>query len=303
MTNDTLPLVTVYTDGACVPNPGSGGWAAIIWFMSAQKGRIEKEITGSNPHTTSICMELQAAIEALKVLKRPCFVNIYTDSRYLYDGARIRLPRWKTTGWRLANGDTIKNVDLWKQLDILFQFHHVEFHWTKGHSDDYWNQKVDILARNQIQLPSLPSLKDGGYHLFIQTSCSNGSGGWGAVLRKSDEKWTFFGMDFNTTANRIEIVGAIEGLNRIPQNTQVNVYTRNNYIYSTMINNIQLWKKNGWRTSSSEEVMHRDLWEKLLTAQEGKLVRWYLFKSKTFLDESKEAKDLAIKKLRESLKE
>jgi len=140
----TLPRVVVYTDGACVPNPGSGGWAALLRF-----GTREKILTGSAPETTNNRMELTAAIEALKALNRACQVEIYTDSEYLKRGITEWLPNWRRRDWKRKSG-TLANADLWQALEAALVDHPVTWHWVRGHSGDPDNERVDWLANAAI---------------------------------------------------------------------------------------------------------------------------------------------------------
>jgi ribonuclease HI len=137
-------LVTIYTDGACEPNPGPGGWAALLRF-----GDQEKVLTGSSLHTTNNRMELTAAVEALKALKRPCSVDIFTDSEYLRRGTTEWLPGWRARSWR-RKGGALANIDLWQELDAAVRQHKIEWHWVRGHAGDRDNQRVDRLARQAI---------------------------------------------------------------------------------------------------------------------------------------------------------
>jgi ribonuclease HI len=134
-------LVTIYTDGACSGNPGPGGWGAILSY----KGK-EREVSGGEAHTTNNRMELLAAIEGLNALKRPCRVELYTDSQYVRQGITSWLANWKRRGWRTADNKPVKNEDLWRLLDEAAARHHVSWHWVKGHADDPVNIRVDELA-------------------------------------------------------------------------------------------------------------------------------------------------------------
>jgi len=139
-----LPLVTIYTDGACEPNPGPGGWAALLRY-----GRHEKTLSGSAPDTTNNRMELTAAIEALKALKQPCRVVLFTDSEYLKRGITEWLPNWQRRGWR-RKGGALANMDLWQALDAAIQPHTIEWRWVRGHTGDRDNERVDALARQAM---------------------------------------------------------------------------------------------------------------------------------------------------------
>jgi ribonuclease HI len=139
-----LPHVTIYSDGACDPNPGPGGWAALLL-----SGKHKRELTGSERETTNNRMELTAAIEALEALKTPSRVVLYTDSEYLKRGITEWMPLWQKRGWR-RKGGTLANVDLWQALDTAIQRHEIEWHWVRGHAGDPYNDRVDRLARQAI---------------------------------------------------------------------------------------------------------------------------------------------------------
>ncbi|MFN2160143.1 MAG: ribonuclease HI [Anaerolineales bacterium] len=140
-----LPHVTIYTDGACDPNPGPGGWAALIFFKSRRK-----EISGSVKESTNNRMELTAAIKALETLNRECEIDFYTDSEYLKRGITEWLEIWRARNWR-RKGGALKNVDLWQTLDKLIARHAIDWHWIRGHAGNRHNQRVDYLARKAIR--------------------------------------------------------------------------------------------------------------------------------------------------------
>ena len=133
--------VTLYTDGFCEPNPGHGGWAAILLY-----GHTRKELSGAESATTNNRMELTAAIKGLEALKEPCNVSLYTDSQYLRQGITEWLPGWKQHGWRTSSKKPVKNQDLWQELDRLTNKHNVTWHWVKGHAGDPLNERCDFLA-------------------------------------------------------------------------------------------------------------------------------------------------------------
>jgi ribonuclease HI len=137
--------VRIHTDGACSGNPGPGGWGAILAWNDH-----ERELKGGEPHTTNNRMELTAAIAALEALKRPCTVDLYTDSQYLRSGITTWITTWKRNGWRTAERKPVKNVDLWQRLDQLLTQHEVHWHWVKGHSGHDLNERADRLARQGL---------------------------------------------------------------------------------------------------------------------------------------------------------
>jgi ribonuclease HI len=139
------PHVVIHTDGACSGNPGPGGWGAILAF-----GKHVKELKGGELHTTNNRMELMAAISALEALKRPCLVDIHTDSEYLRNGIMRWIQQWKRNGWRTAEKKPVRNVDLWQRLDELAAKHRIRWHWLKGHAGHKLNERADELARDGI---------------------------------------------------------------------------------------------------------------------------------------------------------
>lgn len=141
-----MDRVEIHTDGSCLGNPGPGGWAAVLIY-----GAHERELTGAERLTTNNRMELTAALEALKTLKRPCRVTLFSDSRYLKDGITQWLPGWKARGWRTADRSPVKNEDLWRALDEARARHDVDWRWVRGHAGDPMNERVDALARAAAQ--------------------------------------------------------------------------------------------------------------------------------------------------------
>jgi ribonuclease HI len=140
-----LPHVTIHTDGACSGNPGPGGWGAILAF-----GEYQKELKGGEAKTTNNRMELMGAIAALEALKRPCRIDLYTDSQYLRGGITGWIHGWKRNGWRTADKRPVKNVDLWQRLDQALKPHDVRWHWVRGHAGHAMNERADRLAREAI---------------------------------------------------------------------------------------------------------------------------------------------------------
>lgn len=136
-----LPKVKIFTDGACLGNPGPGGWAALLRY-----GQHEKILTGSESDTTNNRMELTAAIQALNSLTKPCQVDLYTDSEYLRKGVTEWMDSWRARGWK-RKGGKLANVELWRGLDLAIQEHKVNWHWVRGHAGHPENERVDRLAR------------------------------------------------------------------------------------------------------------------------------------------------------------
>lgn len=142
--------VIIHTDGACKGNPGPGGWGAVL----QAGGGHEKELWGGEPNTTNNRMELMAAIMALEALKRPCKVELHTDSKYVMQGITEWLRGWKARGWLTADKKPVKNADLWQRLDAARLRHDVKWRWVKGHAGHELNERADQLAnRGVAELP------------------------------------------------------------------------------------------------------------------------------------------------------
>ena len=140
-----MKKVVIHSDGGCHGNPGPGGWAAILEY-----GPHDRELSGGVPATTNNRMELQAAIEALSVLKESCDVEFYTDSEYVKNGVSGWLSNWKRNGWRTKSKKPVKNEDLWRSLDCHVSKHQVKWHWIKGHAGHVGNERCDQLANAEI---------------------------------------------------------------------------------------------------------------------------------------------------------
>jgi ribonuclease HI len=143
--NDALSHVIIHTDGGAAPNPGPGGWAAILTF-----GDHEKELKGGEPNTTNNRMELMAAISALEALKRPCRVDLHTDSKYVQQGISQWIHGWKRNGWKTADKKPVKNGELWQRLETAVAHHQVHWHWVKGHAGHEFNERADQLVGEAI---------------------------------------------------------------------------------------------------------------------------------------------------------
>ncbi len=138
--------ITIYTDGACSGNPGPGGWGAVLIYKN-----VKKEISGGCKNTTNNIMEITAVLEALKLLKHPCIVNVYSDSAYVVNCFNQGwIYNWMKKGWKTSGNEPVKNKELWQELYNLTKIHKVTFNKVKGHSDNELNNRCDELARNAI---------------------------------------------------------------------------------------------------------------------------------------------------------
>jgi ribonuclease HI len=142
LTGPRMKPITIYTDGACDPNPGTGGWAAILLY-----GPTQREITGGEKDSTNNRMEMTAVIEALKQLKEPCKVTLITDSEYVKNAfTKNWIQGWIKRDWKTASREPVKNQDLWRELIRLTDQHHIEWKWVRGHANDVLNNRCDELA-------------------------------------------------------------------------------------------------------------------------------------------------------------
>lgn len=142
-----IPNVEIYTDGACSGNPGAGGWASVLLYE-----QHKKELYGNDKETTNNRMELTAVIEALKALKRPCNVTLYSDSKYVIDSInKDWVYKWEANNWIKSDRKPALNTDLWKELLALLELHRVKFVWVKGHNGNEYNERCDELAVKAIK--------------------------------------------------------------------------------------------------------------------------------------------------------
>jgi ribonuclease HI len=151
MDSETPEAVEIWTDGGCKPNPGPGGWAAILKF----RGTV-KELSGGETETTNNRMELTAAAAALEALKRPCVIKLHTDSEYVKNGITRWHTGWVRKNWRTTGGDPVKNMDLWRRLLDAAKPHTVDWRWVRGHAGDVMNERADVLAtqaRERMEKP------------------------------------------------------------------------------------------------------------------------------------------------------
>ena len=138
--------IKLYSDGSSLGNPGPGGWGTILEFNGH-----EKELSGGNPYTTNNQMELQGVIEGLKALKEPCFVELYSDSKYVVQAINEWLANWIKNNWRTAGKQPVKNLELWQEYLEVSKLHTIQANWVKGHAGHPQNERCDILAKNEAE--------------------------------------------------------------------------------------------------------------------------------------------------------
>ena len=288
------PTVTVYTDGGADPNPGIGGWAAILRSDEAgeadqadQAERSEKVLFGHDPQTTNNRMELTAAIEALRALPPRSQVTLYTDSQYLRRGITEWIDHWAENGWQRRGGKAIANVDLWQKLWPLTRQHEIDWRWVRGHSGDPLNERVDELARRaRLAITDDEEIAEDIPRLYARASCRGnpGPGGWGVVIERGDETTQVSGSEPSTTNNRMEIRAAVEALKEIPGGGEAQLITTSDYLYQGATRWIHGWRKREWQKKGGKPVANADLWQALERQMERVRVHWISGKGEEFAD-------------------
>jgi ribonuclease HI len=264
--------VIIYSDGGADPNPGIGGWAAIL-----RAGDRERVLTGHDPKTTNNRMELQAAIGALRALRRPCRIQFHTDSQYLRRGITEGVAKWSAAGWVNKQGHAIPNADLWRELQALVGQHDITWHWVRGHSGDPANEAVDRLAR-EARLSITPQIELAGDvpRLYLRSSCHGnpGPGAWAVALESSGEWDSASGGEPKTTNNRMELQAAIEGLLMLPPGSEAQLFTTSDYVFQGATQWIHGWKRGGWQKKDGQPVANSDLWQVLDGLSGNYRVKW-----------------------------
>jgi len=277
--------VTIYTDGGCKPNPGPGGWGALLLAANG----TTKELSGAAAETTNNRMELTAAIEALRALKGPCRVTLVTDSEYLKNGISGWLADWVQNNWLTSGDQPVKNRDLWQALYAETQRHDITWEWVKGHAGDEHNEHVDQLAtaaRRELTGPDEPADAANNapatppeYEIALRVSSTHGSGGWAyrvARLADADMGELHTGSDPDASSSRLELVAALDALQQMPPGAAVRVFCPGDYLYRGMTQWIAGWQRRNWQTASKKPVKNRDLWRALLAEAEQRPVYWQL---------------------------
>src|SRR5258708_8485287 len=282
-----LPRVTIYTDGGASPNPGPGGWGAVLLFEKDGKEH-KRELSGGTPDTTNNRMDLPAALEALRTIKQPCHVEFYTDSQYWKKGINEWLPNWKRNNFK---GGKIQNVDLWTALDAEVSRHEISWHWVKGHAGDFYNERVDQLATagrpgsaseqtgsvSADQPDSMPA----STRAYLAVSClgAPGVGAWAVLLDQNGVESMLAGGHPRTSANRLDLLAAIAALESVPPGEAIQVFTANSYLRDGITQWIKGWKQSGWMKKTGGEVQYRNLWQHLDRLAQARKVQWILVKN------------------------
>lgn len=269
--------ITIYSDGGASPNPGPGGWAALL---IADNG-YTKELSGAEKETTNNRMELTAAVEALRALKQSSHVMFYTDSEYLRKGITEWLAKWIRQGWQRREGE-VKNQDLWQALQAETKRHEITWQWVKGHAGNPNNERVDQMAtaarQQMLGLPVTP-IPTAQVEIAFQVRASKTGkyGGWAIRVTAQDAAPEIITNQIageNLTHNELELIALLDILQRATPDTALNIYCPSDYTCNGMSQWVHGWQKRGWITKEGGEVQHRKRWEALLDAARPLTIRW-----------------------------
>ncbi len=289
---DTFPTdVHVYTDGGCDPNPGPGGWGAIIQWTD-QEPIQEWVLSGNDPDTTNNRMELCAAAAALALLEGllgRCQVHLHTDSEYLRRGITEWIEGWISRGWLTSSKQPVQNQDLWRVIHRFVQAHDVTWHWVKGHAGHPLNERADQLATQALRkarqsdspttnVPAVPIVNDdrSAVEIYVKASQhgTEGRSGWGAVLRMEEHTRSLSGSERSATANSMLIRGAAAALRALTRPCRVTLYSDANYLIQGASTWVKGWQTRGWTTREGKPVANRAEWESLLEAASRHHITW-----------------------------
>ena len=291
--------ITIYTDGACDIHGANqpGGWAAIMRAVD-EKGELLKEtvLSGGAEHTTNNQMELMAAIEGLKALKRPSSVKLVTDSRYVIDIARGRKR-------------VLKNKALWQDYFAVADGHRIRWQFVEGHSGDQMNERCDRLAvaekrrfalPEQMEPPDAAPPSEAGVQIYLSTQFSgkDKATAWSAVVRRGDAIDEYSGRLADTTELEGTLIGAVHCLEELTPALDATVYTAQEYLAKGMNQWLPGWQARGWKTRGGEPVKHARHWKTLQRLARARKLRFCFVKSRDENPYFQRGKALAAEVLR-----
>lgn len=265
----SLPEVTLYTDGACSPNPGIGGWGVVV----LSQGELQKELSGREEETTNNRMELTAALRGLEELQTAHSVTLVTDSTYVKNGITSWIHGWQRRGWLTADNQPVKNRDLWEELASEIKRHRVDWQWVKGHSLDPWNERADALAveaRNVSRTNTsdhFVARRDlNRIEIFsgITYAPSRNIGSWAIILCYEQYIKVLGDSKPGSSANEFHLLAALAGLSALKRPLPVTLYTTSGYLRDGITRWLSGWQQRGWLTSEGKEVSNRSHWQQLL---------------------------------------
>ncbi len=270
--------IKIYTDGGADPNPGRGGWGAVL--IDSGSG-TRRELSGGADDTTNNRMEMTAAIEALEAIEPDSEVELFTDSSYLKQGITQWIRGWRAAGWKRRDGQAVKNVDLWQELDRIAARHRISWRWVKGHAGIVENERADVLATEEIQrrkgtpaaIGVTPAVT--GPAVFLKTTSWPGGGLWEAILRTAGgEEARLTGRENDASANRLELLAACEILERLAPGSRCRIHGASEYLRRGSEMWLAGWKQRGWSTAGGDAVKNADLWQQIDSLLEGREVVW-----------------------------
>jgi ribonuclease HI len=326
--NPELPRrVTVYTDGGCRPNPGPGGWGAVV---ELPEGPLE--LSGSEMDSTNNRMELTAAVRALEALPPGTEVDLVTDSTYVEQGITKWLAGWRRRGWLTAAKEPVKNRDLWQALDEAARRHRVRWRWTRGHAGHDGNERAHELAAAAIPRPPrassarpAPAVGAGSavaasrtappspgagpageqaaplagspdtvdVFLGVAWSATRKRGAWGAILRWGELERELAGPAGGTSANAAHVAGAALALEAVRRPVPVRVVTVSDYLRDGATLWLPAWRERGWKTREGQPVASREWWERLERQLRRLAIDWDVPEGDPPPPEVKRARELA----------
>lgn len=281
MAQATLTKITVYTDGGADPNPGPGGWGAVL--IDAASG-FRRELSGSEAHSTNNRMELSAAIGALEALRRPCQVTLYTDSEYMRGGVRGWARKAALNGWQ-REGKPVPNADLWERLLQAAERHEVDWRWVQGHTGDEFNERAHQLATAAIrelhreQPTSSSATRPPAAEIYLLVSGRGAQAYWAALIRQGEEEDLLFRHEPGITSNALDIIAATRALAMLDQGLTVDVFTLSDYLRNGATQWLSGWKQRHWMKKDGSPVANREHWEGLDQQMALRRVRWPVVKS------------------------
>lgn len=278
--SESTNRVTIYTDGGCRPNPGPGGWGAVLELPDG--GR--RELSGSDPESTNNRMELTAALRALEAVPPGTDVELVTDSTYLEQGITRWLPSWRRRGWVTTSKEPVKNRDLWMALDEVARKHRINWQWARGHAGHAGNERAHELAAaaipgdKQERAGAAPLAEPGADAvealLAVAWSAKSRQGAWGALLRYRGVEKEIGGRARVASANAAHIASAALALEAIQKQLPVRVVTVSDYLRDGATLWLPAWRQRGWKTREGKPVANREWWERLARQLARLRVTW-----------------------------
>lgn len=260
------PHILIYTDGGADPNPGAGGWAAILIHP-----KQTRELSGGEAQTTNNRMELTAAIEALSTLKQPCSIDFYTDSEYLRKGITEWISGWIKKGWQ-----KVQNVDLWQALyPLVYDHEHdIEWHWVKGHAGNPYNERCDELAGAEIRkFKGQPQVIGDRTQVYLRIVGKGKAFGWAAAIVRNGQAEFQQGGHPNISVNHFSLWSVLQVLEGLPAEEPIQFFNNNSYIHDGITQWVNGWRKANWQ----KEIKFKADWQRLDALNQARDILWTRF--------------------------